>query len=129
MIWMIFIKILKNTIQLKNKKTLIVFDDMIADMLNNKKLNPIVIELFIRGRKLNIYLAFITQSYFAVTKNIRLNSTHYFAMKIPNERELQQIIKPLIIHQMLTFKTLWIFIKSGLKNHICFVYRYCSCVR
>ena len=106
MIWMIFIKILKNTIQLKNKKTLIVFDDMIADMLNNKKLNPIVIELFIRGRKLNIYLAFITQSYFAVTKNIRLNSTHYFAMKIPNERELQQIIKPLIIHQMLTFKTL-----------------------
>ena len=106
MIWMIFIKILKNTIQLKNKKTLIVFDDMIADMLNNKKLNPIVIELFIRGRKLNIYLAFITQSYFAVSKNIRLNSTHYFAMKIPNERELQQIIKPLIIHQMLTFKTL-----------------------
>ena len=129
MIWMIFIKILKNTIQLKNKKTLIVFDDMIADMLNNKKLNPIVIELFIRGRKLNIYLAFITQSYFAVSKNIRLNSTHYFAMKIPNERELQQIIKPLIIHQMLTFKTLWIFIKSGLKNHICFVHRYCSCVR
>ena len=106
MIWMIFIKILKNTIQLKNKKTLIVFDGMIADMLNNKKLNPIVIELFIRGRKLNIYLAFITQSYFAVSKNIRLNSTHYFAMKIPNERELQQIIKPLIIHQMLTFKTL-----------------------
>ena len=106
MIWMIFIKILKNTIQLKNKKTLIVFDDMIADMVNNKKLNPIVIELFIRGRKLNIYLAFITQSYFAVSKNIRLNSTHYFAMKIPNERELQQIIKPLIIHQMLTFKTL-----------------------
>ena len=56
-----------------------------------KKLNPIVTELFIRGRKLNISLVFITQSYFAVPKNIRLNSTHYFVMKIPNKRELQQI--------------------------------------
>ena len=64
---------------------------MIADMLSNKKLNPIVTELFIRGRKLNISLVFITQSYFAVPKNIRLNSTHYFVMKIPNKRELQQI--------------------------------------
>ena len=62
-----------------------------ADMLSNKKLNPIVTELFIRGRKLNISLVFITQSYFAVPKNIRLNSTHYFVMKIPNKRELQQI--------------------------------------
>ena len=76
-----------------NKKTkiLIVFDDMIADMLSNKKLNPIVNELFFRGRKLNISLAFITKSYFVVPKNIRLNSTHYFVMKIPNKRELQQI--------------------------------------
>ena len=64
---------------------------MIADMLSNKKLNPIVTELFIRGRKLNISLVFITQSYLAVSKNIRLNSTHYFLMKIPNKRELQQI--------------------------------------
>ena len=64
---------------------------MISDMLSNKKLNPIVTELFIRGRKLNISLVFITQSYFAVPKNIRLNSTHYFVMKIPNKRELQQI--------------------------------------
>ena len=64
---------------------------MIADMHSNKKLNPIVTELFIRGRKLNIPLVFITQSYFAVPKNIRLNSTHYFVMKIPNKRELQQI--------------------------------------
>ena len=64
---------------------------MIADMLSNKKLNPIVTELFIRRRNLNISLAFITQSYFAVPKNIRLNSTHYFVMKIPNKRELQQI--------------------------------------
>ena len=67
------------------------FDDMIADMLSNKKLNPIVTELFIRSRKLNISIVFITRSYFAVPKNIRLNSTHYFIMKIPNKRELQQV--------------------------------------
>ena len=64
---------------------------MIADMLNNKKLNPIVTELFIRGRKLNISFAFITQSYIVVPKNTTLNSTHYFVMKIPNKRELQKI--------------------------------------
>ena len=75
----------------KKRKILIVFDYMITDMLNNKKLNPIVIELFIRERKLNISLVFITQSYVAVPKSIRLNSTHYFVMKIPNKRELQQI--------------------------------------
>ena len=68
-----------------------VFDDMILDMLSNKKLNPVVTELFIRGRKLSISLVFITQSYFAVPKNIRLNSTHYFIMKIPNKQEIQQI--------------------------------------
>ena len=64
---------------------------MIADMVSNKKLNPIVTELFIRGRKLNIYLVFITQSYFAVSKDIKLNSAHYFVMKVPNKKELQQI--------------------------------------
>ena len=64
---------------------------MIADMLSNKNLNRIVSELVIKGRKLNIYLVFIIQSYFAVPVNIRLNSTHYFVMKIPNSRELQQI--------------------------------------
>ena len=73
------------------RKSLIVFDDMIAIMLSNEKLNPIVTELFIRGRKLNISLAFLTQTYFAVQKNIRLNSTHYFIMKITNKSELQQI--------------------------------------
>ena len=57
---------------------------MIADMLSNKKLNPIVTELFIRDRKLGISLFFITQSYFAVPKNIRLNSPHCFIMEIPN---------------------------------------------
>ena len=57
-----------------------------------KKLNSIVTQLFIKGRKLNISLVFITQSYFAVPKNIRLNSTRYFVMKIPHKRELQQIV-------------------------------------
>ena len=75
----------------KERKILIVFDDMIADMINNKKLNSIVTELFIRGRKLNISLVFITQSYFKVPKDVRLNTTHFFIMKIPNKRELQQI--------------------------------------
>ena len=75
----------------KKRKILIVFDDMIADMLSNKKLNPIVTEFFIRGRKLNISLVFITQSYLAVPKDFRPNSTHYFIMKIPNKRGLKQI--------------------------------------
>ena len=64
---------------------------MIADMLSNKKLSKIVTALFIIGRKLNISLVFNTKSYFVVPKNIRLNSRHYFIMKIPNKRELQQI--------------------------------------
>ena len=72
---------------------IIVFDDMITDIISNKKVNPVVTELFIRSRKLNISLVFITQSYFAVPRNIRLNSTHYFIMKIPNKQKqnLQQI--------------------------------------
>ena len=73
-----------------NREVLIVFDDMIADMLNNKKLNSILTELFIRGRNLNISIVFITQSYFKVSKDVRLNSTHFFIMKIPNQRELKQ---------------------------------------
>ena len=64
---------------------------MIADMINNNNLNPIVTELFTRGRKLNISIVFIMQSYFKVPKDVRLNSTHFFIMKIPNKRELQQI--------------------------------------
>ena len=76
---------------IKKRKIVIVFDDMIADMINNNKLNPIVTELFIRGRKLNISIVFITQSYFKVSKDVRLNSTHFFIMQIPNKRELQQI--------------------------------------
>ena len=76
---------------IKKRKILIVFDDIIADLINNNKLNPIVTELFIRGRKLNISIVFITQSYFKVPKDVRLNSTYFFIMKIPNKRELQQI--------------------------------------
>ena len=64
---------------------------MIANMINNKKLNSIVTELFIKSRKLNISLVFITQSYFKFPKDVRLNSTHFFIMKILNKRELQQI--------------------------------------
>ena len=73
------------------KRKILVFDDMIAGMINNNKLNPVVTELFITGRKLNISIVFITQSYFKVPKNVRLNSTYFFIMKIPNKRELQQI--------------------------------------
>ena len=76
----------------KEKKILIVFDDIIDDMIHNKKLNSIVTELFVRGRKLNISLVFITQSYFKVPKNVRLNTSHFFIAKIPDERELQQIV-------------------------------------
>ena len=74
----------------KERKILLVFDDMI-DMINMKKLNSIVNNLFIRGRKLNISLVFITQSQFKVPKDVRLNSTHFFIMKISTKRELQQI--------------------------------------
>ena len=75
----------------KKRKVLIVFDDMIADMINNKILNPVVAELFIRGRKLGVSIVFITQSKFKVSKDVRLNSTQFFIMKIPNKRELQKI--------------------------------------
>ena len=73
------------------RKILIVFDDMIADMINNKKRNPVVTELFIRGRKLNISIVFITQSYFKLTKDVKLNSAQFFIIKIPNKREIQKI--------------------------------------
>ena len=69
----------------KEREILIVFDDMIADMISNKKLNSIVNE------KINISLVFITQSYFKVPKDVRLNTTHFFITKIPNKRELQEI--------------------------------------
>ena len=64
----------------KENKILIVFN-MIADMIHNKKLDSIVTELFIRGRKLNISLVFVTQSYFKIPKDVRLNTTHFFSQK------------------------------------------------
>ena len=67
------------------------FDDMISGMFNNKKLNLVITELFITDRKLNTSFIFITKSYFAVPNILKLNSTHYFIMKVPNKRELQQI--------------------------------------
>ena len=70
-------------------KMSIVFDDMIANKLSNKKPNPIVTER--KRMKSKYFLVFVTQSYFAVPKNIRLNLTNYFVKKIPNKRELQQI--------------------------------------
>ena len=75
----------------KKCKILIVLDDMIADMINNEKLNSIVTKLFIRGRKLNISLVFITQSYFKVPKDVRLNSTHFFIMKISNRKNFNKL--------------------------------------
>ena len=75
----------------KENKILIDFDGMISCMIRNKKLNSIVTELFIRGRKLNISLVFITQSCFKVRKDVGLNTSHVFIPKIPNKRELQQI--------------------------------------
>ena len=74
-------------------KILMVFDDMIADIIHNKKLDSIVTELFIRGRKLNISLVFIIQSYFKVPKAVRLNTTHFLIAKIPNRREIQEIAR------------------------------------
>ena len=75
----------------KKQKILTVFDDMIPHIYSNKRLNPLATELFVREWELNISLVFITKYYFTVPKHIRLNSTHYFIMKIPNKRELQKI--------------------------------------
>ena len=75
----------------RQRKILIVFDDMIADIMTNKKFQAILKDLFIRCRKLNISVVFITQSYFSVPKDVRLNSTHYLFMKINDKRDFQNI--------------------------------------
>ena len=75
----------------RKRKLLIAFDDMIADIMSNKKFQSIIKELFIRCRKLNISVVFITKSYFSVPKEVRLSSTHYLIMKIHNKRELENI--------------------------------------
>ena len=75
----------------RDKKVLIIFDDMIADIMRSEKFKAIVKELFIRCRKLNISIVFITQSYFRTPKEARLNSTHHILMKISNKKELKRI--------------------------------------
>ena len=75
----------------RDKKVLIIFDDMIADIMRSEKFKAIVKELFIRCRKLNISIVFISQSYFRTPKDARLNSTHYILMKIGNKKELKSI--------------------------------------
>ena len=88
-----FMRILMTTTGTDKEKfyLFIFFDDMIASIMANKQFQAIVKELFIRCRKLNISLAFITQSYFLVPKDVRLNSTHFLIMKITNKRELRNI--------------------------------------
>ena len=75
----------------RDKKVLIIFDDMIADIMRSEKFKAMVKELFIRCRKLNISIVFITQSYFRTPKDARLNITHYIVMKISNKKELKSI--------------------------------------
>ena len=121
MICVIFLKIvLKNTIQIKNIRILIVFDGVMADMFNNKKINAIVTKLFIRGIKLNIPLALFTQPYFAALKNIGLNSTLYFILKIPNKQEFNKFHPTL--HQIMILKNFSVFTENALQNHIPFCY-------
>ena len=101
----------------RKRKILIVFDDMIADIMSNKKFQAIIKELFIRSRKVNISLVFITQSYFSVPKDVRLNLTHYFIVKINNRKELQNIV---IILQILVIMILGGFTENIQENRILF---------
>ena len=80
----------------KELKILIVFDDMIADMINNKNQNSVMTELFIRGRKSNISLAFVRQSYFKVSKDVRLNTTHFYMTKFQIKKTSTNCIKSFI---------------------------------
>ena len=100
----------------KKCKVLTVFDDMIADMINNKRLNPVVAELLIRGRKVNISVVFIMQSFFKVSKEVRLS---VFSYKIRNKRECQQKdnSKSFIRHW---FQRFYRNLKKYATNHILF---------
>ena len=100
----------------KSSKMLIVFDDMNADMHNNRKFSSLVTVLFIRCRRISIYLAFVSQFYLKVRKDVRLNITNYVIMKNPNKEEVEQIAYN---HSSdINLKTLWIFTKNVLQNHI-----------
>ena len=96
----------------RDKKVLIMFDDVIADIMRSEKFKVIVKELFIRCKKLNISIVFITQSYFRTPKDVRLNNTHYILMKIGNKKELKSIAEENLGH--LDFKD---FLK---------IYNYCT---
>ena len=102
----------------RKRKILIVFDDMIANIMTNKKFQAIIKELFIRCRKMNISLVFIPQSYFSVPKDVRLNSTHYLVMKLTTKENYK--ILQLIILQILITKKLWRFTENVQKNLILF---------
>ena len=115
---MMFMKIWKTIIQQRKGEMLILFDDITPHMKSNELLSLIATELFLRGRKLNISFVFISQFYFKVLKTLTLNAAHYFTMKMPNKREIQQIVSNLII--LLIWKISWNFIKVILKNHFHF---------
>ena len=102
----------------KENKILIVSDDLIADMIHNKKLNSIVTELFIRDRKLNISLVFIIQSYFKVPKDVRLNTSHFLSQKLQTKENFNKLQQ--IIHQMLALKISLISTENVLLSHIRF---------
>ena len=102
----------------KERKILIVVDDMIVDMLSNKKFVLLVTELFIRGRKLKVSLVFITQSYFAEPKSIRLNSTNYFIMEISSKKEIQQIV--FNYSSDIDYEDFMNLYKNAMQNHIIF---------
>ena len=96
---------------------------MIADIINDKELNPLVTELSIRGIKLNISIVFITQSYFKVPKEVRVNTTHFFTMKISNKRELQRVSTnhssdvDFNVFMKQTYKSLLLMIRLKMKNY------------
>ena len=102
----------------RKRKVLIVFDDMISHVMSNKIAQQVLKELFIRCRKLNISLCFLTQSYFSVPKDVRLNCTHYIIFKLNNKRELQTLL--LIIQLILITKIFSRFIEIVQKNNIIF---------
>ena len=118
MIFIIFITNIEEYDPNKKLKILIVFGVMMADMLKNKTLNPIETELFMTGRKLIIFLVFITQSYFTVPKNIRLILQAILFWKFQINKNLHESHS--ILHQILTLKTLWTFTKKLLQKHILF---------
>ena len=102
----------------KENKTLIVFDDMFADMIHKEKLDSMVTELFIRGRKLNISLVFITESYFKVPKDVRLNTAHFLSQKFQIEERFKKLHET--IHLILKLKISLISIENVLLNYILF---------